>query len=157
MLRAVLLLAAAGVASAFAPAALPVNAGSRGGMSDSMHRVVLELVCDGVCGRYRIFFHSPDPSSLTADFSAAIARGPRMQQMSEAIPFLEKPKKLDSSMPGYAGFDPLGFSDYYDVKWLQEAEIKHGRICMLAVVGMVTSSCGCSRPVGRIDMLAVPP
>ncbi|EKX33755.1 light-harvesting Chl a protein 3 [Guillardia theta CCMP2712] len=96
MLRAVLLLAAAGVSAAFAPAALPVNAGSR----------------------------------------AAIARGPRMQQMSEAIPFLEKPKKLDSSMPGYAGFDPLGFSDYYDVKWLQEAEIKHGRICMLAVVGM---------------------
>ena len=39
---------------------------------------------------------------------------------------------------GYAGFDPLGFSDYYDIKWLQEAEIKHGRICMLAAVGMVS-------------------
>ena len=38
---------------------------------------------------------------------------------------------------GYAGFDPLGFSDYYDIKWLQEAEIKHGRIAMLAAVGMV--------------------
>jgi hypothetical protein len=35
---------------------------------------------------------------------------------------------------GYAGFDPLGFSDYYDLKWLQEAEIKHGRVCMLAAV-----------------------
>ena len=41
-------------------------------------------------------------------------------------------------LTGYAGFDPLGFSDYYDIKWLQEAEIKHGRICMLAAVGMVS-------------------
>jgi hypothetical protein len=41
-------------------------------------------------------------------------------------------------LAGYAGFDPLGFSDYYDIKWLQEAEIKHGRICMLAAVGMVS-------------------
>lgn len=86
--------------------------------------------------------------------------------MSEAIPFLERPKKLDPKAPGsynmhhffltlqaeehhhhqirtncaywtsgYAGFDPLGFSDYYDLKWMQEAEIKHGRICMLAAVG----------------------
>ena len=44
----------------------------------------------------------------------------------------------DALLAGYAGFDPLGFSDYYDIKWLQEAEIKHGRICMLAVVGMVS-------------------
>lgn len=42
---------------------------------------------------------------------------------------------------GYAGFDPLGFSDYYDINWLKEAEIKHGRICMLAAVGMVIASC----------------
>ena len=34
-----------------------------------------------------------------------------------------------------AGFDPLGFSDYYDLKWLREAEIKHGRVCMLAATG----------------------
>ena len=90
--------------------------------------------------------------------------------MSEAIPFMEKPKNINSAMAGayqaaamcskhcfgagpgmhlplvdawilsagYAGFDPLGFSDYYDIKWLQEAEIKHGRICMLAAVGMVS-------------------
>ena len=45
---------------------------------------------------------------------------------------------------GYAGFDPLGFSDYYDINWLKEAEIKHGRICMLAAVGMVIASCSVS-------------
>eukprot|EP00286_Rhodomonas_abbreviata_P023275 CAMPEP_0181303206 /NCGR_PEP_ID=MMETSP1101-20121128/8424_1 /TAXON_ID=46948 /ORGANISM="Rhodomonas abbreviata, Strain Caron Lab Isolate" /LENGTH=211 /DNA_ID=CAMNT_0023408743 /DNA_START=18 /DNA_END=653 /DNA_ORIENTATION=+ len=68
---------------------------------------------------------------------AAMSRGPTMQAMSEAIPFMPKPANIDSSMPGYAGFDPLGFSDYYDIKWLQEAEIKHGRVCMLAALGMM--------------------
>lgn len=35
------------------------------------------------------------------------------------------------------GFDPVGFSNWVDVKWLREAELKHGRVCMLAVVGFV--------------------
>jgi len=69
--------------------------------------------------------------------AAAVARGPRMQQMSEAIPFMPKPANINDSMPGYSGFDPLGFSDYFDIKYLQEAEIKHGRVCMLAALGMV--------------------
>nr|7Y7B_4 Chain 4, ACPI-4 [Chroomonas placoidea]7Y8A_4 Chain 4, ACPI-4 [Chroomonas placoidea] len=66
---------------------------------------------------------------------AAIARGPRMQEMSKAIPFAERPAKLDGKIPGDVGFDPLGFSDYYDLKYLREAEIKHGRICMLGALG----------------------
>lgn len=37
------------------------------------------------------------------------------------------------------GFDPLGFSNWIDVKWLREAELKHGRICMLATLGFVAS------------------
>ena len=40
---------------------------------------------------------------------------------------------------GYAGFDPLGFSDYYDIKWMQEAETKHRGVCMLASLCMVCS------------------
>ncbi len=40
-------------------------------------------------------------------------------QASEAVPFLSKPPKLDSSMPGYCGFDPLRISDAFDVKYLQ--------------------------------------
>lgn len=51
--------------------------------------------------------------------TAAVSKvGPRMQE-DLAIPFLEKPANLDKSMAGYAGFDPLGFSYGYDVKWLQ--------------------------------------
>jgi hypothetical protein len=40
-------------------------------------------------------------------------------QASEAVPFLSKPPRLDSSMPGYAGFDPLRISDTFDVNWLR--------------------------------------
>jgi len=62
-----------------------------------------------------------------------------MQAFSKSIPFLERPKNLpgDGSVPGDAGFDPLGFSDYYDLKWLREGEIKNGRVAMLAVLGSI--------------------
>ena len=54
---------------------------------------------------------------------------------SKAMPFLTQPPNLDGSMPGDVGFDPLGISTFLDVKWLREAELKHGRICMLAWTG----------------------
>ena len=59
-------------------------------------------------------------------------------EMSESLPFLTNPKNTNGLI-GSVGFDPLGFSDTWDVKWLQEAEIKHGRVAMLATVGFVTS------------------
>lgn len=52
------------------------------------------------------------------------------------MPFLTKPKNLDGWV-GDAGFDPLGFAEYFDMKWLRESEIKHGRAAMLATVGFV--------------------
>ena len=49
-----------------------------------------------------------------------------------AMPFLTAAKCQSSGLAGAeAGFDPLYFSDFLDVKWLREAELKHGRICML--------------------------
>ena len=36
------------------------------------------------------------------------------------------------------GFDPLRLSDAFDMKWLREAELKHGRICMLGCLGFWT-------------------
>ena len=54
---------------------------------------------------------------------------------SKAMPFLSQPEKLDGSMAGDVGFDPLGFSTFLDVKWLREAELKHGRVAMLAAAG----------------------
>merc|ERR1712228_1083768 len=52
-------------------------------------------------------------------------------EMSQSVPFLLKPKNLD----GNVGFDPLGFAEWFDIKWLREAEIKHGRTSMLATLG----------------------
>ena len=67
--------------------------------------------------------------------------GMRMQAKSKAIPFLEAPPALDEGMVGYAGFDPLWVSsmlpDKGYVKFLQEAEIKHGRVAMLAAAGAI--------------------
>lgn len=56
--------------------------------------------------------------------------------MSKSLPFLTYPKNLKGYI-GDVGFDPLGFSDNFDMKWLREAEIKHGRSSMLATVGFV--------------------
>jgi light-harvesting complex I chlorophyll a/b binding protein 4 len=38
---------------------------------------------------------------------------------------------------GYVGFDPLGFATLAPSKYLQEAEIKHGRAAMLAAAGAI--------------------
>jgi hypothetical protein len=81
-------------------------------------------------------------------------------EFSKSLPFLLKPKNLDSltavnkqlrmcfldKCPAQANedFDPFGFAETFDVKWLQEAELKHARIAMLATVGwlvQVMSSC----------------
>ena len=35
------------------------------------------------------------------------------------------------------GFDPLGLSAAGNIKWMREAELKHGRIAMLAVLGWI--------------------
>ena len=56
---------------------------------------------------------------------------------SAAMPFLPQPANLDGSLVGDVGFDPLGFSDFVPMAYLREAELKHGRICMMAVTGYV--------------------
>mmetsp|Transcript_11019 Transcript_11019/g.24290 ORF Transcript_11019/g.24290 Transcript_11019/m.24290 type:complete len:173 (+) Transcript_11019:297-815(+) len=62
-------------------------------------------------------------------------------EMSKSLPFLVRPEKLDGSMPGDVGFDPMGLSDIQtDLKYARWAELKHGRICMLAIVGMVVQA-----------------
>lgn len=65
---------------------------------------------------------------------------------SQALPFLEAPPNLDGSMPGDKGFDPLDLSSGIDLKWMREAELKHGRVCMLAVTGYITVDLGVLAP-----------
>jgi len=58
-------------------------------------------------------------------------------EQSKALPFAPRPKLLDGSMPGDVGFDPFGFAgaDKASLMYMREAEIKHARLAMLAVVG----------------------
>ena len=84
------------------------------------------------------------PASVTKS-SSSLSAVP-FDRPSEALPFSKNgcPATLDGSLPGDAGFDPVGFSttpivELFDRKtaggdtmsdlyWLREAEITHGRI-----------------------------
>jgi len=69
-----------------------------------------------------------------------------MMAKSKALPFLENPPTLDGTMAGDVGFDPLGLSSYYSIKWMREAELKHGRICQLAWLGWLVTDAGIYAP-----------
>eukprot|EP00980_Cylindrotheca_fusiformis_P026441 scaffold16171_cov116-Cylindrotheca_fusiformis.AAC.3 len=62
-------------------------------------------------------------------------------ERSKSLPFMNRPPLLDGSMAGDVGFDPLGLSEIdelgIDLYWLREAELKHCRLAMLAVVGIL--------------------
>jgi len=60
---------------------------------------------------------------------------------SQALPFLEAPPNLEGYV-GNAGFDPFRFSDFAPMDFLAEAEIKHGRIAMMAWLGFCAVDCG---------------
>eukprot|EP00540_Astrosyne_radiata_P011518 CAMPEP_0116843098 /NCGR_PEP_ID=MMETSP0418-20121206/11896_1 /TAXON_ID=1158023 /ORGANISM="Astrosyne radiata, Strain 13vi08-1A" /LENGTH=209 /DNA_ID=CAMNT_0004473807 /DNA_START=56 /DNA_END=685 /DNA_ORIENTATION=+ len=63
-------------------------------------------------------------------------------EKSTALPFLPYPENLKGYVGEEAGFDPFRFSDFVPVDWLREAELKHGRIAMLAYVGFVSVDLG---------------
>jgi len=60
---------------------------------------------------------------------------------SQALPFLEAPPNCEGYV-GNVGFDPFRFSDFAPVDFLREAELKHGRVAMLAWAGYVSVDCG---------------
>eukprot|EP00403_Amphidinium_massartii_P023848 CAMPEP_0178399506 /NCGR_PEP_ID=MMETSP0689_2-20121128/15315_1 /TAXON_ID=160604 /ORGANISM="Amphidinium massartii, Strain CS-259" /LENGTH=183 /DNA_ID=CAMNT_0020020285 /DNA_START=98 /DNA_END=646 /DNA_ORIENTATION=+ len=63
-------------------------------------------------------------------------------KMSPAVPYLPYPTELEGWVGGEKGFDPLKISDIVPVYYLREAELKHGRICMLATLGWIAVDCG---------------
>lgn len=68
---------------------------------------------------------------------ASAARVTMQAKKSASIPYADCPPALDGSLPADYGFDPLGFSNRWDINFLREAELKHGRICMLAFAGWI--------------------
>jgi len=68
-----------------------------------------------------------------------------MMAKSKALPFMESPAHLDG-MVGNVGFDPMGLSTPQNIKWMREAELKHGRMAMLAWTGYVAVDLGIKFP-----------
>mmetsp|Transcript_31826 Transcript_31826/g.38688 ORF Transcript_31826/g.38688 Transcript_31826/m.38688 type:complete len:270 (+) Transcript_31826:99-908(+) len=93
---------------------------------------------------------APKQSSAGSPSADAWAAG----STSVALPWATAPATLDGSMLGDVGFDPLGFSTVPvgpwfngfegrngkigDLTWYREAELIHGRISQLAVVGFIS-------------------
>mmetsp|Transcript_47745 Transcript_47745/g.91288 ORF Transcript_47745/g.91288 Transcript_47745/m.91288 type:complete len:265 (-) Transcript_47745:314-1108(-) len=72
----------------------------------------------------------------------AAARASTVQVVARDAPWLpgsQAPAYLDGKLPGDFGFDPLGFGENPDnLAQFREAELIHGRWCMLAVAGMLS-------------------
>ena len=58
------------------------------------------------------------------------------------MPFLPYPEAVRGYIGDDIAFDPLGLSNYFPMDYLRESELKHGRICMLAAVGYITTDLG---------------
>ena len=57
---------------------------------------------------------------------------PELPQMSQSMPFMQRPAALTGELAGDVGFDPLGFAKTEeDLMNYREAEIKHARLAML--------------------------
>ena len=79
------------------------------------------------------------------------AAAPTMKK-SEALPFMEEPAPL-AGMIGNVGFDPLSLSTPQNIKWMREAELKHGRMTMLAWTGYVAVDLGLKLPGAKYAAL----
>ncbi|PXF49735.1 Chlorophyll a-b binding protein 6, chloroplastic [Gracilariopsis chorda] len=90
-------------------------------------------------------FVAPAVTGFSASLRGkAVCNAPRVSRsavsmkVSPSMPFMEQPATLDDgSIVGNVGFDPLNLSQVFDLKFMQEAEIKHCRVAMLAVLGYV--------------------
>merc|ERR1719310_2223293 len=81
------------------------------------------------------------PAPLVHQRAASVS----MMAKSQAFPGQESPDHLEG-MIGNVGFDPLGLSTPQNIKWMREAELKHGRMCMLAWTGYVAVDLGIKFP-----------
>lgn len=87
----------------------------------------------------KVFSDAAAPAEEAAEEPAEPAEP--AYKASPALPFLEYPPNL-AGYVGDVGFDPFRFSDFVPVDFLREAELKHGRMCMLAVVGFAAVDLG---------------
>jgi hypothetical protein len=102
-----------------------------------------------LCASFSHVLFSSQTGGASPSAAAWANEGP-----SIALPFATAPGTLDGSMLGDVGFDPLGFSTVSvgpwftglegrngfpdDLTWYREAELIHGRIAQVAVVGFIS-------------------
>ena len=80
-----------------------------------------------------------------AGMAQGVSQGVQMMAKSRSIPWKEAPAHLEG-MVGNVGFDPMGLSSPQNIKWMREAELKHGRMCQLAWFGYVSVDLGMKLP-----------
>jgi len=68
--------------------------------------------------------------------NGAIPLRREVPKQSQSLPFMKRPTYLDGTLAGDVGFDPMGFADSKsNLMNYREAELKHGRLAMLAAAG----------------------
>ncbi|KAL3908335.1 MAG: hypothetical protein SGILL_008522 [Bacillariaceae sp.] len=85
--------------------------------------------------KYKASEISSAPAAVVIDKSKITPGRFDESEYSIAIPFLKRPSTLDGTHAGDFGFDPMGLTEEWDLYTMQEAELRHGRLAMLAVVG----------------------
>merc|ERR1719310_497752 len=80
-----------------------------------------------------------------APLARPAASGIQMMAKSRSLPWTEAPAHLQG-MIGNADFDPWGLSTPQNIKWMREAELKHGRMAQLAWAGYVAVDLGIKFP-----------
>jgi len=86
-----------------------------------------------------VVMETPAEAPAKEEVEVAAPPPPPEPEYSEALPFLTRRASLGlkGALVGDVGFDPLGFTEIFPLEWLREAEIKHCRVSMLAVVGFI--------------------
>eukprot|EP00964_Phaeocystis_antarctica_P133828 scaffold98053_cov69-Phaeocystis_antarctica.AAC.3 len=82
----------------------------------------------------------------------AVAMTVARTRRSISLPFVDSPGYLDGYLVGDVGFDPLGFADETNLARMREAEVRHGRLAMVATWGWPVAFLGL-----RIAQALVPP
>lgn len=97
-----------------------------------MKAIALTLLAAGSAAAF-----APSVLSSSRESTSSLSMARDDKEMSKALPFAQRPKLLDGSLPGDVGFDPFGFggADKVSLLNMREAELKHGRLAMLAAVG----------------------
>lgn len=142
---AILALVLAQSASAFVPASSLARAGSSISAATSTAEVTENMKAElkkEDAMKYETTVNTEQKFKVVDIDAAALDPKKRVQigrysdkEMSVSIPFLKRPSKLDGTHAGDVGFDPLGLSENLDMYTMMEAEIRHARLAMLAVVG----------------------